>query len=851
MPEVHRSEIPFDVLPCGYLFGQDDSGKLHFQSTPKSTALETQFIEVEEKLARQVHLDPKVQIAFSLVINDVCISRKSHRAALDAIGSAYKRGKSIFIDMPYTHGWRDRRRLSEQTIALLQQQNAPFSLSAYDMRVANATLCNALELKDSNTAWDMFYTMAAAYWGSSMPKLLWSHCLHLSPMQPLSRATHVRMQTGLPLRHACSVDEMKVPIEKSAYFSAQIQTHSMATILDAIQLIVDEASENHSRQSFVKNVTKGLRGLIPNALLEGRHQVLMILFGIDLVTNGGVNGELAIGSMVDYIQSTFPKLLTALLDKSIDALSGDDWLRLYQSILKQSSGNDAQVRATLSAFHDFLQWLDVPPLPRSIGELKDQRPPRAEVVWDPECRRAIEWITFHADPADRVAQQAVMTILILNELLIRVEEVLNLRLCDVHFHSGICTIFVYPRISDGSMKSSGVRHPREVTDEMTLRYLRRWCAQRTLEVGTDPNAYLFGHRRDPKRRYEPGLVYQLIVLSLKVATGDPSASTHCPRHRNASLAVTELSMPDSPIVEYGAIDQVSCDAGQNVTASLRETYVNIFETPLYAHAQKRRPYLGNEIDWEALSWIPEEADGVELDTIDAWKATPFPSHIESNNLGTVIDCLIDLGNDSLSDHSIAFRNNMSVKQVHFVAKVACERLDLFTSPGNMHPDPSMDFHSRRLKLKNHKPMLLASLQDKYFELRNWIDFNSDDIGTRNLVECCLSDCKSTVKHWHLSCDDQRDCFNVIDLIQKAKIPPSRLLITHCLAEENLPIHVRRLRWTIDKPRRHRRGEPRIRLHICSVDAESPGAIDAARSVKGLFGLLCAASAFFNMKSPKE
>lgn len=840
----------FDKHPSGILYGVDDSGKIHFQSTPESSKLEAQFVSIAEKLECQVHLDPRVRIIFSLVMNDACISQKSHRAALAAFGSIYKSGESVKVDMKYEHGWRDSRRLSEQTLEILQTQTAPVVFTSYHMRVANQALCNVLNISDAEGAWNTFYAMAAAYWGSSLPKLLWAHCVHISPLQPLTKKAYVRRQTGMPLRHACSADEMQVAQERSTYFSVQVQTLNMTCIIDAIQLVVDQASENQSKQAFVQKVVNGLRGHIGQAMLHGRLQVLLILAAIDLIANGGVQGELAISSMVSYMQSTYLKLARALINKHLDALTGAGWLAVYEDVLQQSTGNKDQIRAALAAFHDFLEWLDVPQLPRGIGGHKERRPPKAEVVWDHECRRAIDWIELHADHKDRVAELSVLAILILGALMIRVEEVLNLRLCDIHFASGVCTVFVYPRISDGSMKSSGVRHPREVTDAMALRYLRKWFDQRSAEVGIDTNAYLFGHRREAGRRFEPGRVYQLIVLALKVATGEPTASTHCPRHRNSSLAIEQQLMPDTPTTEYSAIDQISSDAGQNVTTSLRETYVNIYEDALYAHVQRRRPYAGNPIDWNKLQWIPNATKGIELDDQEAWKAIKFPSYVESMALEDVIHCLVDLCDGMFSELAIAFRNNMTIDQVQMIADVACKGLDNFKKTDGKWPDPASDMLSRRLKLQQHKPMLFASLQDKYFPIRNWIDGNHQSEGARRLIERCLSDFRFAVKRWHFSGEELRDCASAIDLFQEAQLPVQRMLVTHSVNNSVLPDYIQQLGWTIDEPRKHRRGEPRIRFHICSVDADSPSSQDAARSMKGFYSLVIAASAFFQVKHPK-
>src|SRR5581483_10400521 len=114
------------------------------------------------------------------------------------------------------------------------------------------------------------------------------------------------------------------------------------------------------------------------------------------------------------------------------------------------------------AFHDYLGWLGVPELPRGFGANDAPRPPRAEVLWQPDGDRAVEWLRLNASENDRANEQAQLVILLILEFMVRIEEVINLRIGDFVRTSTGLTLCVYPRISDGRIKAGAVRRPHDI-----------------------------------------------------------------------------------------------------------------------------------------------------------------------------------------------------------------------------------------------------------------------------------------------------------------------------------------------------------------------------------------------------
>jgi hypothetical protein len=49
------------------------------------------------------------------------------------------------------------------------------------------------------------------------------------------------------------------------------------------------------------------------------------------------------------------------------------------------------------------------------------------------------------------------------------------------------------------------------------------------------------------------------------------------------VAAESSLMPERDYVDINPLDQISAGAGQNVTTSLRESYLHLYEEPLYQH----------------------------------------------------------------------------------------------------------------------------------------------------------------------------------------------------------------------------------------------------------------------------
>jgi hypothetical protein len=567
----------------GHDFEVDQTGKIHFQATAETSQLAARFLTAIDRIGDLHRLPPAVGLILTLPIHDAVLTQHGWHAAVKSIPTIYYQGTHFVLDWCLSDGWRDRRFLSPVTRSILNQFPTVPSIQERDWRDARTLIQEALEEPSNTKVWDVFVSCASAFWSDKLPGVLWSHCTGVDPLQPFSRETVARRTTGLPLIYK-AVQQTALPrADQAAFLIAGIQTQQLFTVREAETILNLQKKLKSSRAHFGEAVIPKLTDLLYRSQREGRIQVLLVGFVIDLVTNGGVQGELSIGSLIAYLASTLEKLAIELLQKDIFTFDSHDWWELYSKVsIKCEQKQASKVNATLAAFHDYLQWLGVPPLQRRFGKSGPLLPPRAEVIWSHESERAIEWLQLLVEDSNCSASQAILVVLMLDDFMVRVDEVINVRIGDFKPTLQGLTLLMYPRTRDGKIKSDGVRHPIDIHSPGLKQSLYKFIKLRTTQGGRDED-FLFG---DPRKRGERHLhekTYHLVECALKVATGCPNASSHGFRHRHGSLDAESSLMPDRDYVDINPLDQISAGAGQNITTSLRESYLHLYEEPLYQH----------------------------------------------------------------------------------------------------------------------------------------------------------------------------------------------------------------------------------------------------------------------------
>lgn len=838
-------------LPSGHVVGVDTSGKLQIQSTLITSELAEQFECAVERLGDLQGLPIGPALILSLPIRNAVVTPGSLTAAAAAIQNVYRSGEHLALEWRLSHGWRDRRFLEPLTCSLLNSIDRPHAITTRDWRAARDLLQHAMGEAHPRHVWRQFCASASAWWSDPMPHLLWSHCAGVRPMQPLSREAWARFHTKLPLLPSAALAPPEITPARMAYFAAGGQSAQSDSVARAVSIVKSSAVKHKSRQAFAEDAVKQLTDLLGEAQRAGRLQVLLVGFVIDLVINGGVRGVLAIGSLIGYLGQTLIRLFKALVDMELNAMGGDAWRAVYVSVLDDKIVQETQQRnkigATLTAFHDYLSWLGVPPLLAGLGKGGPLRPPRAEVNWRHEVARSVTWLESRAATGDRLAQQASLVLLLIDEFMVRIEEVLGLRLGDFQVTGTGLTLFVYPRIRDGRIKADAVRRPVDLKSAELIRRLRAWIVQRRTLEGSDDEDFLFGAPRDKRSRFQHGKTYALVELALKVGSGEAEASSHGSRHRGGSEEGALACMPAAQLVDINPIDQISAGSGQGITHSLRSTYLNLFEEPMHAIALAA---WGDNASGDAAAlppWAPPVEHGIALDRDEAWKSVTYETPATAPiGFDAVLAVLTDLSQE-FGVESIRSRCGMSADEVKTIARVASSALSRILPKAERRFVGEGDFTAHQMTLLDLEPLVASSSQEKYLPVMEWLQSALSSGTSKRILTAATVEWKAAVRRFHLSLDEIHDMGGVIALLRAAKVPNHRLLITHRCPLAQLRPEVRQLGWHLRFEEKVRRGEPRVRLHVCSADSNGPGAIDSAISVKGLLGLFAAAEAWLAIR----
>ena len=828
------------TLASGHRHEIDPSGKHHYQSTDATSALAARFEFTLSSIGNLDALPPHCGLLLTLPARELVFVPSNVRRAAAGLGQLYAHASFAALEWELPNGWRDRRFLSNASLHLLRQLSAPPTFTTKNWQEATAILGNVLNDVPHRELWSHYCACASAWWSFKLPTLLWSHCCWIEPLQPLTRSTWARHLTALPLAARSDAISVESSATRDAYFASEGQSLKTTTLATLEAIVRRAASAPTARATFAERVILDARTLLPEAAREGRIQVLLIGFLVDLVENGGVRGRLSISAILDYAGQTIRRLFNALTrtTRDLNALGAWDWWTVYQTVIESARPSQrGKVGATLHAFHDYLQWLGVPNLPRGLGNHEPHRPPRAEVLWSHEGGRAIEWLRLNASPNDRANEQAQVVILLILDMMVRIDEVLGLRVGDVLATPAGLTLLVYPRIADGRIKAGDVRHPVDLESRQAIDALREWTHRRLNTEGAALDDFLFGAPRIKRSRFEHGRTYAWLEAALKVASGERSVSSHAARHRKGSQDSAEICMPHKSMVDINGIDQISAAAGQGVTQSLRETYINIFEEPLHAHAMRQLDDAHDHV--QLPGWLQPIDSVVPMDATESWKRIRIRLPDATIGMTQVLEAIEDLGND-LTTEAVASRTGLSSTQVEEILLAAAKAFQSMLPDSQQMAVDADDSSTLRLVLMEQLPLILATRHCKFNALRKWIDTAPSSDSSRATLAAALSEWKPLIKDAHLSMEKPESASHLLRMLRESGLASDRILITHAIPRQALPDVLRRSGWHLRSETKVRRGQPRVRLHICSVAASSPSAIDRAISNKGFYGLLIAA-----------
>jgi hypothetical protein len=382
--------------------------------------------------------------------------------------------------------------------------------------------------------------------------------------------------------------------------------------------------------------------------------------------------------------------------------------------------------------------------------------------------------------------------------------------------------------------------------------LYAWLSMRRRQGAKDED-FLFGAPRISNTRHLHAETYALVELALKVGSGDPNATSHGARHRGSSERTEAAISPDSQFVDVNPLDQISAAAGQNVTQSLREAYVHLFEKPLYEFTQKL--FINEKgVDNAVIpGWINDLEFGIELDRAEQWKSFSLTSApLPSPSFSSVLEAIEDVSRGFSLD-STALRSHMcesAVKKISKVCAAALYAIEGHTSR-EVREFASRDFHQQQLYLISKHSWFRQTHQDKYEPLREWLNCASTSESIAALAKKAIEELHYAVKGGFINATDDTEISSLIQAIRDSGTPPHRVLVQHAIPESALPKSFRRYGFQLRPDTKVRRGRFKVRLFICAVDADSPGARDAAIAMLGFYALFSAADSFFHIVENQE
>jgi hypothetical protein len=472
------------------------------------------------------------------------------------------------IEGKTANGWLDRRVLHSVTKFYLAKNGGGFFCES-DLKTVDQELAQTPAQFESLTH-QTFLRVARTFWERRLPGVLWSHCAGLSRFQLLDRHAWWRRDT-----------QQYSPVHADALALIGISVgNQRPSGNDSIQSIAQElpriAKRSGSRDAGRKKMIEAIEMALPVARQEGFSHALALVVLKEVISLGGVSGRLLAPSTIGtYNRMTFVHWVQALTTLGMEAEPQDYKLCYDKLIERHQESQKPKSRALLMALHDRLVIRGA----ALIGGLQwapYQALPCSQVVWPHEVDLALKFIDeVEGDP--RVRSQARLIVLLGNAIPLRTEEYFQLRLVDV-FPGGAPTVVIYPRLRDGTHKSSYNRLHQDVTD---VRLSDALMVHKRLRVEEEclpfesalPDLRLFGHPNDQENEYAPQNTIDLVSSALRWASGNAWMSVYSLRH-------TSISRRSRECIEAASSDSDAATWEQN---SRLCGHGNVTSTAFYVH----------------------------------------------------------------------------------------------------------------------------------------------------------------------------------------------------------------------------------------------------------------------------
>jgi integrase len=574
------------------LFARDPTGRSHFiHSTNLGTSVQ-QFEAVQTWLANEGIglLNPSSLVLGCLLCFDGIATEGDLRRAYEACVQAARWGSAMRID--WLDGVRcDARELSVLTTLALQRvavaEWLPFeSAQSLFMRQVMETQFGKALANGSGSEWEQLLKHSAAWLQSILSPLYYGHVISVARLNALPRSAVAREQQKL----AIALTEPSPNDE-----DARVTSSTYARAFEAA--LLGGPPSAFSGGFFIKKLTDALRAPTKGSNASERIHILdslrrlaseidqvdevcalLYLFALDLVENGTRRkAQLAPTTPYDYVQGFAADFHTEAGGLHLAGIDVETYSKIFNKLLNTSNTAASYRAAGLKGFHLFLRaWWTVPRLPNDIFKMEKDSHVEANIVWPHEQKLVAEWL-HQAEPT-RFIRQLNAAMVIAGNAMLRISELLVLRLMNVIDEGDHLCIEIARQISDGKEKSSEGRRRVFIRDAQAVSTIRQWRARR-FDENASPTDYLFGQPSDPRKVAEAGKMYFWMNRLLKSVTGDDTVSVHTLRHSIASQRFVSISLDDHEY-EVNPLDELANEAGHIGGHVTTVNYCHLFEAGL-------------------------------------------------------------------------------------------------------------------------------------------------------------------------------------------------------------------------------------------------------------------------------
>lgn len=551
-------------------------------------------------------LDQSSLVLGCLLSFDGLATENDLRGAYDACINAARWNNALRVD------WLDGPRINARDLSVLTTlalqrvgQWAPFETAqSLLMKHVMCTPLGKAFAKCSVPAWEQLRQDGMAWLQSTLPPIFYGHVGEAARMSALPRSALAREQQKLALKIEAPESPEKASPNDTAY----------ARAFEAAML--GRPPSALSGGQFIKKLTDALRPPVKGSNPAKRSKILealrllaaeidhldevcalLYVFALDLVENGTRRkSKLAPTTPYDYIQSFAIDFHAEAGGLHLAGIGPDPYSRIYGKLLNATNTIASYRVAGLKAFHLFLRaWWTVPRLPLEVFKLEIDTPVAANMIWQHERKLLGQWLG-EVEPT-RFTQQLGTGLAITGHAMVRISELMVLRLMNVIDEGDHLCIEIARQVSDGKEKSSEGRRRVFIQDAEAVAQIRAWRARRVQE-NASLSDYLFGDPSDATKLADAGKMYFWMNRLLKAVTGDDSISVHIQRHSIASQRFVPISLDDRDR-EINPVDELANEAGHSGGHVTTVNYCHLFEVGLRQSLDKALHHLA--IDYAAVT----------------------------------------------------------------------------------------------------------------------------------------------------------------------------------------------------------------------------------------------------------